>query len=377
MTYLFDALQILTGYVIPFLLVLTLLVFVHEMGHYLVGRWSGIRILAFSIGFGPELVGWTDRHGTRWKLAAIPLGGYVKFYGDEDAASVPDYKRLEALAPEERSQTFLGAKLWKRAATVAAGPIANFILAIAIFAVLFSVYGRQVADPVVARVNENSAAAQAGVVPGDRLISIDNTPVVTFDDVRRYVSVRPEMPISIRIERNGAMLDLSMVPQRTELTDQFGNKMEIGVIGILTDQEAGNFRTVNYGPIEAVGQGVLQSWHVITGTFDYLSNVVTGRMKADQIGGPIRVAKVSGQMATLGIPFLLNIAAILSVSIGLLNLMPVPVLDGGHLMFYAVEALRGRPVGPAAQDVAYRIGFAMVLMLMVFATWNDISMFFG
>ncbi|CAN7469878.1 RIP metalloprotease RseP [Ensifer adhaerens] len=377
MTYLLDALQILTGYVVPFLLVLTLLVFVHEMGHYLVGRWSGIRILAFSIGFGPELVGWTDRHGTRWKLAAIPLGGYVKFYGDEDAASVPDYKRLEALAPEERSQTFLGAKLWKRAATVAAGPIANFILAIAIFAVLFSVYGRQVADPVVARVNENSAAAQAGVVPGDRLISIDGTPVVTFDDVRRYVSVRPEMPISIRIERNGAMLDLSMVPQRTELTDQFGNKMEIGVIGILTDQEAGNFRTVSYGPIEAVGQGVLQSWHVVTGTFDYLSNVVTGRMKADQIGGPIRVAKVSGQMATLGIPFLLNIAAILSVSIGLLNLMPVPVLDGGHLMFYAVEALRGRPVGPAAQDVAYRIGFAMVLMLMVFATWNDISMFFG
>ncbi|WP_077961376.1 RIP metalloprotease RseP [Ensifer adhaerens] len=377
MTYLLDALQILTGYVIPFLLVLTLLVFVHEMGHYLVGRWSGIRILAFSIGFGPELVGWTDRHGTRWKLAAIPLGGYVKFYGDEDAASTPDYTRLEALAPEERSRTFLGAKLWKRAATVAAGPIANFILAIAIFAVLFSVYGRQVADPVVARVNENSAAAQAGVVPGDRLISIDNTPVVTFDDVRRYVSVRPEMPISIRIERNGAMLDLSMVPQRTELTDQFGNKMEIGVIGILTDQEAGNFRTVNYGPIEAVGQGVLQSWHVVTGTFDYLYNVVTGRMKADQIGGPIRVAKVSGQMATLGIPFLLNIAAILSVSIGLLNLMPVPVLDGGHLMFYAVEALRGRPVGPAAQDVAYRIGFAMVLMLMVFATWNDISMFFG
>ncbi|MCY1293484.1 Metalloprotease MmpA [compost metagenome] len=356
---------------------LTLLVFVHEMGHYLVGRWSGIRILAFSIGFGPELFGWTDRHGTRWKLSAIPLGGYVKFYGDEDAASVPDYKRLEAIAPEERGKTFLGARLWKRAATVAAGPIANFILAIAIFAVLFSVYGRQVADPVVARVNENSAAAQAGVVPGDRLISIDGSPVTTFDDVRRYVSVRPELKITIRIERNGATLDLPMVPQRTELTDQFGNKMEIGVIGILTDQEAGNFRTVTYGPIEAVGQGVLQSWHVITGTFDYLGNVLTGRMKADQIGGPIRVAKVSGQMATLGIPFLLNIAAILSVSIGLLNLMPVPVLDGGHLMFYAVEALRGKPVGPAAQDVAYRIGFAMVLMLMVFATWNDISMFFG
>ncbi|KOF22496.1 zinc metalloprotease [Ensifer adhaerens] len=377
MTYLLDALQFVTGYIVPFLLVLTLLVFVHEMGHYLVGRWSGIRILAFSVGFGPELLGWTDKHGTRWKFCAVPLGGYVKFYGDEDAASTPDYKRLEAISPEERSRTFLGAKLWKRAATVAAGPIANFILAIAIFAVLFAVYGRSVADPVVAQVKENSAAAKAGILPRDRLIAIDGTPVATFDDVRRYVSVRPELEIKIRIERDGALLDLPMVPERTEISDQFGNKMEIGIIGIVTDQDAGNFRLVTYGPIEAIGQGALQSWHIVTGTFDYLANLVTGRMKADQLGGPIRVAQASGQMATLGVAAVLQLAAVLSVSIGLLNLMPVPVLDGGHLMFYAVEALRGKPVGAAAQDVAYRIGFAMVLMLMIFATWNDISMFFG
>jgi len=377
MTYLLDALQFVTGYIVPFLLVLTLLVFVHEMGHYLVGRWSGIRILAFSVGFGPELLGWTDKHGTRWKFCVVPLGGYVKFYGDEDAASTPDYKRLETISPQERAQTFLGAKLWKRAATVAAGPIANFILAIAIFAVLFAVYGRSVADPVVAQVKENSAAAKAGILPRDRLIAIDGTPVATFDDVRRYVSVRPELEIKIRIERDGAFLDLPMVPQRTEISDQFGNKMEIGIIGIVTDQDAGNFRLVTYGPIEAIGQGALQSWHIVTGTFDYLANLVTGRMKADQLGGPIRVAQASGQMATLGVAAVLQLAAVLSVSIGLLNLMPVPVLDGGHLMFYAVEALRGKPVGAAAQDVAYRIGFAMVLMLMVFATWNDISMFFG
>lgn len=377
MTYLLDALQFVTGYIVPFLLVLTLLVFVHEMGHYLVGRWSGIRILAFSVGFGPELLGWTDKHGTRWKFCVIPLGGYVKFYGDEDAASTPDYKRLEAISAEERSHTFLGAKLWKRAATVAAGPIANFILAIAIFAVLFAVYGRSVADPVVAQVKENSAAAKAGILPRDRLVAIDGTPVATFDDVRRYVSVRPELEIEIRIERDGAFLDLPMVPERTEITDQFGNKMEIGIIGIVTDQDAGNFRVVTYGPLEAIGQGAVQSWHIVTGTFDYLANLVTGRMKADQLGGPIRVAQASGQMATLGVAAVLQLAAVLSVSIGLLNLMPVPVLDGGHLMFYAVEALRGKPVGPAAQDVAYRIGFAMVLMLMVFATWNDISMFFG
>ncbi len=377
MTYLLDALQFVTGYIVPFLLVLTLLVFVHEMGHYLVGRWSGIRILAFAVGFGPELIGWTDKHGTRWKFCAIPLGGYVKFYGDEDAASTPDYKRLEAISPEDRSHTFLGAKLWKRAATVAAGPIANFILAIAIFAVLFAVYGRSVADPVVAQVKENSAAAKAGILPRDRLVAIDGNPVTTFDDVRRYVSVRPELEIEIRIERDGAFLDLPMVPERTEIADQFGNKMEIGIIGIVTDQDVGNFRVVTYGPIEAIGQGAVQSWHIVTGTFDYLANLVTGRMKADQLGGPIRVAQASGQMATLGVAAVLQLAAVLSVSIGLLNLMPVPVLDGGHLMFYAVEALRGKPVGPAAQDIAYRIGFAMVLMLMVFATWNDISMFFG
>ncbi|PDT55215.1 MULTISPECIES: RIP metalloprotease RseP [Sinorhizobium] len=374
MSLLLDNLQ----YTIPtFLFLLTLLVFVHEMGHYLVGRWSGIRIVAFSVGFGPELFGWTDRHGTRWKFCAIPLGGYVKFFGDEDAASTPDYRRLETIRPEERARTFLGAKLWKRAATVAAGPIANFLLAIAIFAVLFSIYGRAVADPVVAFVAPGSAAEKAGVLPGDKLISIDGKPIATFDDVRRYVSVRPELPIKVRIERAGATVDLDMVPQRTESVDPLGNKVEEGKIGIGTNQEAGNFRVETYGPLEAVGQGALQSWRIVTGTFDYLSNLFVGRMNADQVGGPIRIAQMSGQMAKLGIAEVLNFAAVLSVSIGLLNLMPVPVLDGGHLMFYAVEALRGKPVGPAAQELAFRIGFAMVLMLTVFAAWNDLNWLFG
>lgn len=374
MSLLLDNLQ----YTIPtFLFLLTLLVFVHEMGHYLVGRWSGIRIVAFSVGFGPELFGWTDRHGTRWKFCAIPLGGYVKFFGDEDAASTPDYRRLETIRPEERGRTFLGAKLWKRAATVAAGPIANFLLAIAIFAVLFSIYGRAVADPVVAFVAPGSAAEKAGVLPGDRLISIDGKRIATFDDVRRYVSVRPDLPIKVRIDRAGAEVDLDMVPQRTESVDPLGNKVEEGKIGIGTNQEAGNFRVETYGPLEAVGQGALQSWRIVTGTFDYLSNLFVGRMNADQVGGPIRIAQMSGQMAKLGIAEVLNFAAVLSVSIGLLNLMPVPVLDGGHLMFYAVEALRGKPVGPAAQELAFRIGFAMVLMLTVFAAWNDINWLFG
>ncbi|TCM58858.1 site-2 protease [Rhizobium sp. PP-F2F-G48] len=377
MTYLADLLHLFVGYIVPFLLVLTLLVFVHEMGHYLVGRWSGIKIVAFSIGFGPELVGFNDRHGTRWKFCAIPLGGYVKFYGDEDAASTPDYHKLEGLSPEDRGRTFLGAKLWKRAATVAAGPIANFILAIVIYALLFSIYGKPIADPVVSEVKADSAAAESGIRPGDLLVSIDGSTVTTFDDVRRYVGVRPEIPIVVEIRRDGQRIDVPMVPQRTDITDQFGNKMEMGIIGILTNQESGNFRLESFGPLEAIGQGAIESWHIVTGTFAYIGNLVTGNMKADQLGGPIRVAQASGQMATLGVAAVLQLAAVLSVSIGLLNLMPVPVLDGGHLMFYAIEAVRGRPLGASAQDIAFRIGFAMVLMLMVFATWNDISSLVG
>ncbi|TCR85423.1 RIP metalloprotease RseP [Rhizobium sp. BK376] len=366
-----------TGYIVPFVLVLSLLVFVHEMGHYLIGRLSGIRVVAFSIGFGPELLGFSDRHGTRWKLSAIPLGGYVRFFGDEDASSKPDMDMVEAMTEAERAQSFAGAKLWKRAATVAAGPIANFILAIAIFAVLFAIYGRPVADPVVAEVKADSAAAQAGIQPGDLLVAIDGSKVETFDDVRRYVSIRPGHHIVVTVERNGEKRDFPMVPQATDMTDQFGNKMEVGIIGIVTNQEVGHFRTQTFTPLQAISEGVRQTGHIISGTFEYIGNLLGGYMKADQLGGPIRVAQAAGQMATLGIAAVLQLAAVLSVSIGLLNLMPVPVLDGGHLMFYAIEAVRGKPLGAGAQDIAFRIGLAMVLSLMVFATWNDISALIG
>ncbi|MBR0555710.1 RIP metalloprotease RseP [Ciceribacter sp. L1K23] len=367
----------LTGYIVPFVLVLSLLVFVHEMGHYLVGRWSGIRILAFSVGFGPELVGFTDRHGTRWKISVIPLGGYVRFFGDADASSRPEKDAYDSLSPEEKAQTLSGAALWKRAATVAAGPIANFLLAIVIFAVLFGIFGKPIADPVVAEVKSPSAAEAAGVLPGDVLLALDDVRVQTFDDVRRYVSVRPEIPITVTLRRGDEELRLPMVPERSEITDQFGNTMEVGLIGIITNQEAGNFRVEELTPVEAVAEGVRQTWHVVTGTMDYLANLVTGRMNADQLGGPVRVAQASGQMATLGVAAVLQLAAVLSVSIGLLNLMPVPVLDGGHLVLYALEAVRGRPVGEAAQEIAFRIGLAMILSLMVFATWNDITRLIG
>ena len=356
-----------------FLLVISLIVFIHEMGHYLVGRWSGIRILAFSFGFGPELFGFTDKHGTRWKVSAIPLGGYVRFYGDADAASTPDFDAVNDLSPEERARTFTGAKLWKRALTVAAGPLANFLLAIVILTGIFSVYGRYVADPVVAQVTKNSAAEAAGIIKGDLLMRIDGNVIETFDDIQRYVSIRPGVPMTLTVKRSGQEVNVPLTPKLTEITDRFGNKIGLGIIGIATDRSSGNLRVVHFTPLQAVGEAVRETGHIVTGTFRYIGNIFAGRMKADQLGGPIAVAQAAGQVATLGIIALLHLAAVLSVSIGLLNLMPVPVLDGGHLMFYAVEALRGKPVGEAAQGIAFRIGMFLVLSLMVFVTWNDIT----
>jgi Predicted membrane-associated Zn-dependent proteases 1 len=369
---------LLIGYILPFLVVLTIVVFFHELGHYLVGRWCGIRALVFSVGFGPEIAGFTDRHGTRWRLSAIPLGGYVKFLGDENAASMPTAAgALERLPAGERDASFPGASVWRRAATVAAGPIANFLLAIVIFSAAIGINGRMIADPVVAQVQEGSAAEKAGILPGDRFLAIDGGRVDTFEDVRRYVSSRPDTPLVITVERGGAPLDLSVTPMRREITDRFGNKLELGQIGVVTDMDAGNFRRIEYSPVAAVGEGVKETWFIVERTFGYIGNIIVGREKADQLGGPIRVAQVSGQMATLGVAALIQLAAVLSVSIGLLNLMPVPMLDGGHLVFYAIEAARGRPLGEQTMEWAFRIGLTGVLALMLFATWNDVSMLMG
>lgn len=367
----------LVGIMLPFLIVLTLVVFVHEMGHYLVGRWCGIRVMTFSIGFGPELVGFNDAHGTRWRLSAIPLGGYVKFFGDENAASAPDFAQVDAMDKADLSRSFPGANVWKRAATVAAGPIANFLLAIMVFAVMFSIYGKPVADPVVALVQPDSAAEQAGLLPGDIITAIDGNPMVVFEDVRRYVTPRPEVEMRLTVDRDGRAMEVTITPRRSEITDQFGNKMEVGLIGVGTDETAGNFRRLELNPAESLVEGVKSSWYIVARTVGYIGNILVGREKPDQLGGPIKVAQISGQVATLGVGALLQLAAVLSVSIGFLNLLPVPVLDGGHLVFYAIEIIRGKPVGERVQEIAFKVGMSLVLMLMVFATWNDVSPWFG
>ena len=361
-----------TGWIIPFLFVLSIVVFFHELGHFLVARWCGVRVLTFSIGFGPELLGFYDRHGTRWKISAVPLGGYVKFFGDENAASVPDHAAVEAMTEEERRDSFFFKSIAQRAAIVVAGPVANFVLAIVIFAAVFMIFGKEIVSARVDTVQPDSAAAVAGFQQGDLVVAIDDRPIESFTDMQRIVAANAGRPLQITIERNGQRMTLRAVPNLREVKDRFGNVHRMGVLGISRSMAAGDVRTERVGPIAALGMGFGETWSVIERTLSYLGGVVAGRESADQLGGPIRIAQVSGQVATLGFPPLLNLAAVLSVSIGLLNLFPIPLLDGGHLLFYLIEAIRGRPLSERAQEMGFRVGLAIVLMLMIYATYNDI-----
>jgi regulator of sigma E protease len=360
------------GYLVPFLFVLSLVVFFHELGHFLVARWCGVRILVFSIGFGPEIVGFNDRHGTRWKIAAIPLGGYVKFYGDDSAASTPDNARLATMDASEKSQSFVGQSVAKRAAIVVAGPLANFVLAIVIFAGVFMLYGQQTMSARVDSVQPGSAAAAAGFQPGDLVTAIDGRPIDNFTDMQRVVSESAGQTLQITVKRDGAERVLAATPTLSDEKDIFGNVHRIGLLGIRRSTAPEDLKFQPVSPPEAVWMGAQETWFVIDRTLSYIGGVVVGREAANQLGGPIRIAEMSGQVATLGFVALIHLAAVLSVSIGLLNLFPIPLLDGGHLLFYAVEAIRGRPLSERAQEVGFRIGLAIVLMLMIFATFNDI-----
>jgi regulator of sigma E protease len=361
------------GYLVPFLFVLTVVVFVHELGHFLVGRWCGVDVKVFSIGFGRELFGFNDRHGTRWRFAAIPLGGYVKFSGDADAASAgTDSAELQGMTPLQRERSFPAQSVGERAAIVAAGPIANFLLAFLIFGATVYVFGKQVLIPRVDQVVVGSAAERGGLLAGDLVLSIDGHPIGSFADMQRAISVRPNETLSIVVERASGTVTLPVTPALVEQSTPLG-KQRIGVLGVQASREASDWKTQHFGLVESAKVGVSETWYVVERTYDYLAKLVSGRESVDQLSGPIRIAQVSGLVASNGgLLGLINLAAILSVSIGLMNLFPIPMLDGGHLLFYAVEALRGRPLSERAQEIGFRVGLGLVLMLMLFVTWNDI-----
>ena len=363
--------DVLLNYVLPTFVVLMVVVFFHELGHFQVGRWCGVQIEAFSIGFGRELFGFNDKYGTRWKLSLIPLGGYVKFVGDENAASLP---KASQTPESERDKTlFHNASVWKRIATVAAGPIANFILAIAIFAVVFATVGRPLTVPRVDTLMPGGAAESAGFLPGDVIVEIDGEPIDSFSQIQQIVTLAAGNTLTVVVDRDGEKITLTPTPERREMPDGLGGIQRVGVLGITRNMEEGDLVYERFGPLQAVAEGVKETGHIIERTMTYVGRLIAGRETADQLSGPIRIAQVSGVIASSGgMTALFHLSAILSVSIGLINLFPIPMLDGGHLVFYAIEAIRGRPVNQRAQEISFRIGLALVIMLFVFVTFNDI-----
>ena len=354
-----------------FLFVITLVVFFHELGHFAAARYYGVKVLVFSVGFGKEIFGWNDRHGTRWKLSWIPVGGYVKFAGDADVSSRPDEEAASRMSAAERSATLMFKPVGQRAVVAAAGPFANFALAIVLLTGLFMYSGHSVMSPVIGQVTKGSPAALAGIQSGDRVTQIDGTEVTDFQQLPEIISLSGGQRLTIGLIRQGRDLTVNVTPKLMKTTDVLGNPTSQMVIGVRPDAKT-PVRRESYGPIGAFSAACSETWNIIHGTIVGVSQMITGRASADQLRGPVGIANMTRQVADFGFLPLLNLVAILSVSIGLVNLFPIPLLDGGHLLYYAVEAVLGRPLGERAQDVGFRLGLVFVLGLMLLTTWNDL-----
>ena len=363
------------GYALPFILALTIIVFVHELGHFIVARWCGATVEAFSIGFGKEIYGWNDRHGTHWKICGLPLGGYVKFEGDANPASLPQ------AAPDattiRSAGNFHGKPVWKRSAVVAAGPMANFILAILIFASVFMFIGVPVNEPRVDSVLPGSAAEKAGVKNGDLFKAVDGQEIKTFIDLQQAIWTRGGEQLTVVIDRQGRLISLQLVPEIKEESDGFGGTIKIGLLGVQRAPDNGNSSVQRLGPVAAVVKGADETWRIISVTFKYLGKLVTGNESSKQIGGAISIAKGAGDAAASGVMQFATYIAFLSVSVGLINLFPIPMLDGGHLVYYAIETVLGKPLGQQAQEWGFRVGLSLVVMLMAFGFWNDLTRLFA
>jgi regulator of sigma E protease len=378
---------LLTGiwdFVIPFLIILTVLVFVHEMGHYLIAKRCGVRIEVFSIGFGPELFGWTDRSGTRWKFSLIPLGGYVKMFGDADATSRPapgvqepppgegtgDWAEgtTRPLTPEEKAVSFHHKRLGQRSWVVAGGPLANFLFALVVLTGFFTFYGQPTTPPVVGEVLADSAADVAGIEAGDRFVRINGTRIERFEEIQRLVQLNLDAPLEVELARGSESLALTVSPVIIEATDNLGRPFQMARLGVA----ASGTEYIRFGPLESAWRAVEETVSLTEATLKAVSQIVLGTRSADELGGPIRIAELSGQVAEAGFVSVVWFMAVLSINLGLINIFPIPMLDGGHLLFYAIEAVRGRPLGERAQEYGFRIGLAMVVSLILFVTWNDL-----
>lgn len=362
-----DLLIILKDNLLPFLVILTALVFVHEMGHYLVARWNGVRVEVFSIGFGPELFGWNDRSGTRWRFSAVPLGGYVKMFGDADASSARG-EGLDVMSADERAVSFHYKRLGQRSAIVAAGPAANFIFAIVLLAGLYTLVGQRDAPPTVSQVTADSAAEVAGLLANDRIVQIGETEITQFEQLRRIVMQSPSMPLEFVVKRDGRLITLDVTPDAIEAENALGKLETYGRLGV----RGVPGEMVKRDPLTAVWLAVTETWSMTRQTLEAVGQMFAGSRGTDELGGPLRIAQLSGTVAEAGLVSSIWFMALLSINLGLINLFPIPVLDGGHLVFYLAEAILGRPLSERIQELAFKVGFTLVIGLMIFVTWNDI-----
>lgn len=359
-------------YLVAFLSVITVVVFVHELGHFLVARAVGVRIEVFSIGFGRELFGFNDRHGTRWKVCLLPLGGYVKMFGEADELLEAD-GTTRSLTHTERSQSFFHKSLARRAAVVVAGPVANYVFAIFVLAIMFMTYGQPFTAPVVGEVMPDTAAERAGLQPGDRIISIDGQPMERFEDIAAVIQFGLGEPVDLVFERDGARQTLQVQPDVVERDDNFGNVTRVGQLGIRPASDTSETRM--HGPIEAVGAASVATIETSQRILEALWQMVEGTRSTEEIGGPLRIGKMAGDILKEGVVALIGFAAWISVMLGLFNLFPIPMLDGGHLAFYAYEAVRGRPAHVRAQDWALKAGIVVLVGMAIFALHNDLKLF--
>ncbi|MBX9796982.1 RIP metalloprotease [Sphingomonas sp.] len=358
--------------ILAFVLAIGPLIFLHELGHYLAGRWFGVKAEEFAVGFGQEIAGFTDRRGTRWKLCAVPIGGYVRFAGDMDASSRTDPDWLN-LPPEERARTFPAKPLWQKSIIVAAGPVANFIIALIILAGFALAVGRAEIPATVGAVEQGSAAALAGLSPGDRITALGGRPVASFDDMIQFVHLRPGARVQVDYVHQGTARTAMITIGTHEQKDRFGNIARMGRLGIAADAAA--IRYVPVAPWEAPGVAIAKMGQILTMMRDVIGQIILGERSVKELGGPLQIAKVSGEQFTLGLPHFVFFVALVSINLGVINLLPVPVLDGGHLLFYAIEAVRRRPVDPQVMEWAFRGGLAAVLALMLMVTINDLGAF--
>ena len=353
--------------ILPFLIILTVLVFVHEMGHYLVARKNGVKVEVFAIGFGSELFGWTDRLGTRWKICAVPLGGYVKMFGDGDITSSTILEDSNE-SFEEKENAFHHKSLGARAAIVLAGPAANFLFAIILLAGLYSIVGQRYAPPIIDKITTGSSADIAGLVIGDEILQVNEKNIKRFDELQRIVRPNPGKELNFLIRRDNEILLKTVIPQLVEGKDASGSKIVYGLLGVVSEQTT----FIRHNPLNSFGLAIEETWVIVSQTLIHVTEMIRGERTTEELGGPIRIAKLSGAVADAGLTSSIWFMAVLSINLGLINLFPVPVLDGGHLFFYLLEFIRGKPLEAKMQGIASYVGLVLVISLMIFVTWNDL-----